>query len=354
MSFFACIFVTMNIFTSKLLAWYSHHKRDLPWRLSKDPYTIWLSEVILQQTRVAQGLPYYERFLAQYPTVKELANASEDEVLKLWQGLGYYSRARNLHKAAKEVAYKQRGIFPNTYKKLLALPGIGPYTASAIASISFDQPTAVVDGNVFRVLARYFDVPLPTNKPEGIRYFQELAQSLIDTKHPGDYNQAIMEFGALQCLPKQPLCGSCPLDDSCQSRANNTVAIRPQKIKAKRVKNRFFHYLVPFDSKQNTLLRKREGKDIWHGLYEFPLLEADRILDETALKSHPNLPPWAINAKWSKFEDEVMAHKLSHQTLHTHFWILEEVEKQLPTPWSDVPNFGVPRLIERFLHKFNR
>ena len=354
MSFFACIFDTMNIFTSKLLAWYAQYKRDLPWRHSNDPYIIWLSEVILQQTRMAQGLPYYERFLAQYPTVKDLANANEDEVLKLWQGLGYYSRARNLHKAAKEVANQQNGIFPNTYKKLIALPGVGPYTASAIASICFDAPTAVVDGNVYRVLARYFDVEIPINKPEGVRYFQELAQSLIDTKKPGIYNQAIMEFGALQCTPKQPLCTSCPLEENCQSRAKNTIGIRPQKIKAKAVKNRFFHYLVPFDSKQNTLLQRREGKDIWHGLYEFPLLEADCILTEKALKSHPDLPTWATTAKWTKFEDKVMTHKLSHQNLHTHFWILEEVEKSLPTPWSDVPNFGVPRLIERFLQNFNR
>ena len=354
MSFFACIFDTMNIFTSKLLAWYAQYKRDLPWRHSKGPYAVWLSEVILQQTRVAQGLPYYERFLAQYPTVKDLANANEDEVLKLWQGLGYYSRARNLHKAAKEVAYQQNGIFPNTYKKLIALPGVGPYTASAIASICFDAPAAVVDGNVYRVLARYFDIEIPINKPEGVRYFQELAQSLIDTKAPGIYNQAIMEFGAMQCTPKQPLCTSCPLEESCQSRANNSVASRPQKIKAKAIKNRFFHYLVPFDSKQNTLLQRREGKDIWHGLYEFPLLEADCILTEKALKSHPDLPAWATTAKWTKFEDEVMRHKLSHQTLHTHFWILEEVEKQLPTPWGDVSNFGVSRLTERFLQKFNR
>ena len=354
MSFFGCIFDTMNIFTSKLLAWFAQYKRDLPWRNSKDPYAIWLSEVILQQTRVAQGLPYYERFLAQFPTVKDLANANEDDVLKLWQGLGYYSRARNLHKAAKVVAYHQNGIFPNTYKKLIALPGIGPYTGSAIASICFDVPAAVVDGNVYRVLARYFDVETPINKPEGVRYFQELAQSLIDTKNPGIYNQAIMEFGAMQCTPKQPLCTSCPLEDSSQSRANNSIASRPQKIKPKAVKNRFFHYLVPFDNEQNTLLQRREGKDIWHGLYEFPLIESDRILSEEILKFNPDLPAWAVSAKWTKFEEKVMIHKLSHQTLHTNFWILEAVEEQLPTPWSDVQNFGVSRLTERFLQKFSR
>lgn len=344
----------MNIFTSKLLTWYGEHKRDLPWRHTKDPYTVWLSEVILQQTRVAQGLPYYERFVDQFPSVKVLANASEDEVLKLWQGLGYYSRARNLHKAAKEVVQYHRGTFPNTYKKLITLPGIGPYTASAIASICFDETIAVVDGNVYRVLSRFFDEETPINQPKGVRLFQELAQSLIDEKNPGIYNQALMEFGALQCTPKKPLCISCPFKNNCQSHVNNTIAQRPQKIKAKSVKNRFFHYLIPFDRQQNTLLNRRAGKDIWHGLYEFPLLESDCILTEKKLKSHPNLPSWAIDAKWTKFEENATTHKLSHQTLHTNFWILEGVEKQLPIPWSEVQNFGVPRLIERFLQKFKR
>ena len=344
----------MNTFTSKLLTWYAGHKRNLPWRHTKDPYTVWLSEVILQQTRVAQGLPYYKRFLKHFPTVQDLANASEDEVLKLWQGLGYYTRARNLHRTAKEVTNLHKGAFPNTYDKLIALPGIGSYTASAVASICFDAPTAVVDGNVYRVLARYFDEQTPINQPKGVRLFRELAQSLMDAKNPGIYNQAIMEFGAIQCTPKQPLCTNCPLSDTCQSRANDTIAMRPQKIKSKAAKNRFFHYLVPLDSNQNTLLYKREGKDIWHGLYEFPLLEADQLLDEKALKSHPKLPDWAATARWIKFEDEVIKHKLSHQTLHTHFWILEGVEQKLPTQWSDVQNVGVPRLIERFLQKFNR
>lgn len=344
----------MNIFTSKLLAWYSIHKRDLPWRNSKNPYSVWLSEVILQQTRVAQGLPYYERFFSAYPKVSALANAHEDEVLKLWQGLGYYSRARNLHKAAKVVAHDYQGVFPDSYKELIKLPGVGPYTASALASICFDEPKAVVDGNVYRVLARYFDIDFPINKPEGVRYFQELAQSLIDTQNPGTYNQALMEFGAMQCKPKQPFCPTCPLAESCQSLANNTITLRPQKLKAKPVKNRFFHYLVPFDNNQNTLLTKRKGKDIWEGLYEFPLLEAEKVLTEKALKSHANLPEWATNANWILFEADIMKHKLSHQTLHAQFWILENVEKDLPIPWEAVQEYGVPRLIDRFLQKFIR
>lgn len=354
MSFFACIFDTMNIFTSKLLGWYAQHKRDLPWRQSIDPYSIWLSEVILQQTRVAQGMPYYQRFLHQFPTVTDLAVANEDDVLKLWQGLGYYSRARNLHKAAKIVLQNHDGIFPNTYNGLLSLPGIGPYTASAIASICFDIPVAVVDGNVFRVLSRYFDIENPINQPAGIRIFQELAQSLLDTNNPGTYNQAIMEFGALQCVPKKPKCSSCPLHEGCLSRANNTILLRPQKLKAAPAKDRYFHYLVPFDTHQNTILIKRRDKDIWQGLYEFPLVEADTILSEESLKSHPSTPIWAANAKWTRFEDKPMRHKLSHQTLHTHFWILEDVSTSLSYPWDSIEKYGVPRLIERFLQKFNR
>ena len=344
----------MNTFTSKLLVWYNIHQRDLPWRHSKNPYAIWLSEVILQQTRVAQGLPYYERFLAKFPTVKDLANAKEDQVLKLWQGLGYYSRARNLHKAAKVVTNNRNGSFPTSYKELLALPGIGPYTASAIASICSNEPKAVVDGNVYRVLARYFDIDLPINKPDGVRYFQELAQSVMDTKIPGIYNQAIMEFGAIQCKPKQPLCHSCPLVETCKSFANDCVSFRPQKIKANPVKSRYFHYLVPFDINHNTLLIKRNKKDIWQGLYEFPLIEADKILTERELKSHPNLPDWATSSNWTLFQDNVMKHQLSHQTLHTHFWIIQNIENKLPVPWEKVNEYGVPRLIDRFLQKFKR
>lgn len=344
----------MNAFTSKLLIWYVENKRNLPWRQTKNPYSVWLSEVILQQTRVAQGLPYYNLFLSKFPTVTDLANANEDEVLKTWQGLGYYSRARNLHKAAKVVVDKYNKTFPSSYNELLKLPGVGPYTASAIASICFDEPSAVVDGNVYRVLSRYFDIDIPINKPQGIKYFQKLAQSLIDENEPGEYNQALMEFGALQCKPKQPLCSVCPLEDSCKSYAANTIPLRPQKIKANPIKKRFFHYLIPLDLDQKTTLNKRIQKDIWQGLYEFPLIEAEKILDESALKSHPNLPNWAIDAKWTKFEDNTTKHKLTHQTLYTDFWILEGVKNNLPTPWADVQKFSVPRLIDRFLQKFDR
>lgn len=344
----------MNTFTSNLLVWYQSNRRQLPWRNTKDPYAIWLSEVIMQQTRVAQGTPYFERFLSRYPTVNDLAHAKEDDVLKLWQGLGYYSRARNLHKAAKEVSFHLDGIFPSSYNALLKLPGVGAYTASAIASICFDESTAVVDGNVYRVLARYFDIDTPINQSKGVRLFQELAQTLIDPHNPGEYNQAIMEFGALQCTPKQPLCTTCPVAGTCQSLQNNSIAERPQKIKAKPAKKRFFHYLIPFDKNNNTLLLKREGKGIWEGLNEFPLIEADSLLDEKQLKAHSNAPSWSKTAKWTLFEEEAVIHKLSHQTLYTHFWILEDIPESFPLPWNAVKDYGVPRLIERFLQKFSR
>lgn len=344
----------MNVFTVKLLEWYAEHKRELPWRQSQNPYVIWLSEVILQQTRIAQGLPYFERFLHAFPSVDKLAHASEDEILKLWQGLGYYSRARNLHKAAKYVTHQLEGVFPSSYENLLSLPGVGPYTASAIASICYQQPTAVVDGNVYRVLARYFGIDTPINHPKGVRLFQELAQSLIDNNVPGDYNQAIMDFGSLQCTPKKPQCSECPLHESCQAYREGTTLDLPQKIKLKQTKKRYFHYLIPFDDNNHTILFRRDQKDIWQGLYEFPLLEGSQLLSETELKAHPDLPSWASTATWTLYQDKAMIHKLSHQELHTHFWVLENVKHPLTVPWEKVKQFGVPRLIERFLQKFKR
>jgi A/G-specific adenine glycosylase len=344
----------MNSFSKKLLIWYKQNKRTLPWRETNIPYNIWLSEIILQQTKVIQGLPYYERFLMNFPTVFDLANAKQDAVLKLWQGLGYYSRARNLHSTAREIALNYNGSFPNNYNDLLKLPGVGPYTASAIASICFNKPNAVVDGNVFRVLARHFDISKPINKHQVIKEFIELASILIDTSCPGEYNQAIMEFGALHCTPKNPKCISCPLNNSCLALLNKTIHERPKKIKANPIKNRFFHYLVPFDKHNNTFLQKREKKDIWEGLYEFPLIEANCQLDESALKIHTNNPGWLKKANWTKFQDKAIIHKLSHQSLHTTYWIIEDVDSKLAIPWEYIQDYPVPRLIERFLDKFNR
>ena len=344
----------MKRFSTKLLGWYALHKRALPWRQTKDPYVVWLSEIMLQQTRVAQGLPYFERFWNDFPTVHDLAQASEDAVLKRWQGLGYYSRARNLHKAAKRVSEQHNGNFPRTFEELIKLPGVGPYTASAIASICFDEVCAVVDGNVYRVLARHFDIDSPINQPTGIKAFQALAQTLIDSKAPGAYNQAIMEFGALHCTPKKPSCTTCPLTDSCLAYAHDRVAERPVKIKAKPVKKRYFHYLIPIDQNNNTLLNKRDQKDIWQGLYEFPLVEAQNMLTVDALQTHDDAPKWAKTANWTKFQEEAVIHKLSHQALYTYFYVIENVDEPLPISWANVADYAVPRLIERFLDKFIR
>ena len=352
--FIARIFVHMRDFVGQLLKWYDVNKREMPWRQNQNPYSVWLSEIILQQTRVAQGTPYFLRFLAQYPTVKDLALAPEDEVLKLWQGLGYYSRARNMRLAAQRIVAQFDGVFPKTQKELQELPGVGPYTASAIASICFDQVTAVVDGNVFRVLARYFDIHQPINQPQGIKLFQELAQSLISSHAPGTYNQAIMEFGSLQCTHRTPNCRSCPLVDGCLSFANKTVEQLPVKIKAKPARNRYFHYLVPLDKQQNTLLSRRESGDIWEGLYQFPLIEAGHALNEKELKRHVALPQWALRARWTAYNDKAIIHRLSHQVLHAHFWIIEDFEQSMPHSWDLVRSKGVPRLIERFLQKFGR
>ena len=344
----------MKRFSTKLLGWYALNKRALPWRQTKDPYVVWLSEIMLQQTRVAQGLPYFELFWNDFLTVYDLAQASEDAVLKRWQGLGYYSRARNLHKAAKLVIEQYNGNFPSTYKELIKLPGVGPYTASAIASICFDEVCAVVDGNVYRVLARHFDIDNPINQTAGIKTFQALAQALIDPKLPGAYNQAIMEFGALHCTPKKPSCTTCPLSDSCLAFAHGRVAELPVKIKAKSVKKRYFHYLIPIDQNNNTLLNKRDQKDIWQGLYEFPLIEAQNMLSIDALQVHIDAPEWAKAANWTKFQEEAVIHKLSHQALHTYFYVIENIDEPLPISWARISDYAVPRLIERFLDKFIR
>ena len=232
------------IFSNRLVTWYLQNKRDLPWRQSINPYTVWLSEIILQQTRVDQGTAYFFKFIEQFPTVYNLANASEEEVLKLWQGLGYYSRARNLHSAANYIVNELNGKFPTTYSEILKLKGVGDYTASAIASICFNEPTAVVDGNVYRVLARYFGISTPINSTSGIKEFKKLAQELIVEDIPGTFNQAIMEFGACMCKPQNPDCFNCPLNDSCVALSNNTIAQLPVKINKTKVRKRYFNYLV--------------------------------------------------------------------------------------------------------------
>jgi A/G-specific adenine glycosylase len=341
-------------FSKKILAWYNQNKRELPWRNTKDPYKIWLSEIMLQQTRVAQGLPYYKKFVNAFPTVFDLAKAPEEKVLKLWQGLGYYSRARNMHFTAKTIVKDFGGEFPNTYKDLLKLKGVGDYTASAIASISFNEPEPVVDGNVYRVLSRYFGVDIPINSSEGIKYFKKLAREVMYVQDIRDYNQGIMEFGAIQCAPKKPYCLHCPLNDGCVALKQNRIHELPVKLKKTKVRNRFFNYLVVVDSKNRTLLEQRLGKGIWQNLYQFPLLESDNEIELDKLKIEA-LPILNINeaADVYLFNDKSIVHKLSHQHLHTKFWILQ-MNKEISggIPWKEITNFPVPVLIADFIKTF--
>lgn len=342
------------IFSKTLTCWYSNNKRNLPWRETQEPYKIWLSEIILQQTQVKQGLPYYEAFVNTYPTVFELAKAKESEVLKLWQGLGYYSRARNLHATAKYVAYTLRGKFPNNYKELLKLKGIGDYTASAIASICFNETSAVVDGNVYRVLSRYFGIDTPINSSKGAKEFKALAQELIDRKDPATFNQAIMEFGATQCKPKNPDCMFCPFNDTCVAYNKGKIDELPVKLKKLKVKQRYFNFLVFLSEDKQTLLEKREGKGIWQNLYQFPLIETKQNLEyETFLevvKEHPLLKDKLFNI--IQYNDTPKVHKLSHQHLNTTFWIVTVDSVENGIAFENITNYPVPILIGKFIEWF--
>jgi A/G-specific adenine glycosylase len=345
-------------FSGKILEWYHQNKRTLPWRETLDPYRIWLSEIILQQTRVAQGTPYYLRFLETFPTVGHLASASEEEVLKLWQGLGYYSRARNLHASAKMVVNDYSGEFPNNYKELLKLKGVGDYTASAISSICFNEAQAVVDGNVYRVLARYFGVDLPINSSKGIKYFKTLAQEVMHTKDIRNYNQGIMEFGAMQCTPQKPYCLHCPLSDSCVALQKGRVDQLPVKLKKTKVRIRYFNYLIPIYKDINgnrfTSLKQREGKGIWQNLWEFPLLESKTVLELNDLtKRYKEVLKIDEPVELIEYNESIIVHKLSHQHLHTKFWIVntnDDFANMVPV--EKVTEFPVPVLIADFIKAF--
>tara|TARA_A100001391_G_scaffold203698_1_gene196775 strand:- start:204 stop:1268 length:1065 start_codon:yes stop_codon:yes gene_type:complete len=343
-------------FSKKLIVWYLQNKRDLPWRNTNNPYHIWLSEIMLQQTRVLQGLPYYLKFIEAYPKVENLANAPEDEVLKLWQGLGYYSRARNLHATAKMVANEMNGTFPNNYKDLLKLKGVGDYTASAIASISFNQPEAVVDGNVYRVLSRFFGISTPINSTAGQKEFKQLAQELIDKEQPGTFNQAIMEFGARYCVPQSSDCENCIFNDSCVAFQQKKVAQLPVKIKSKSVKQRFFNYLVILSENERTVLQQRNGKGIWHKLYEFPLIETSKEIEVSELQELPQFQDFSekMNIRnISLYNQEAVVHKLSHQHLNTRFWIIETLdETESSVAISEIESYAVPVLIANFVSEF--
>ena len=309
-------------FTNLLIEWYLQKKRDLPWRNTTNPYPIWLSEIILQQTRVAQGMPYFYAFLESFPTVKELAIADEQQVLKLWQGLGYYSRARNLHQTAQYIANELDGVFPNSYAGLIQLKGIGEYTASAIASFAYNEPVPVVDGNVFRVVSRYFGIESDISTGKTKKEFTALAAELLPKEQPALFNQAIMEFGAMHCTPKNPDCENCIFNSSCVALQKGLVGQLPFKSKKIKIRKRYFNYIVLQDKKGNTKIQQRTDKGIWHNLYEFPLFET------TQEEGFETIAPLIKND--TDFGDSVVSiqeanpisliHKLSHQHLYIKFW----------------------------------
>ena len=341
-------------FDKELISWYLDNKRDLPWRATKDPYHIWLSEIILQQTRVEQGKPYYFKFLEAFPDVFSLANASEEEVLKLWQGLGYYSRARNLLFTARYIAFELGGKFPSSYKELVKLKGVGDYTAAAIASICYDEAQAAVDGNVYRVLARIFGIDTPTNSGPGIKQFRHLAQDLISKEDPANFNQALIEFGSEQCKPRNPLCVSCPFAVKCIAFNQDRIAALPVKLKKLKVKTRHFNYLVYISEEGKTIMNQRRGKGIWEGLYEFPLVET---ASEASLQNLvEEIPSTYAEIKEGPvlFNDLPIVHKLTHQHIYTKFWILEcEKLSQGALPFAEVNKLPVPVLIENFIDTFD-
>lgn len=309
------------IFSNRLIKWYLRNKRSLPWRDTIDPYSIWLSEIMLQQTRVAQGLSYFLSFKTHFPSVNDLAKASEEDVLKLWQGLGYYSRARNLHATAKYVADELDGVFPDNFKDLLKLKGVGEYTAAAIASFCYNEAVPVVDGNVFRVLARYFDIETDITHPSAKKEFAALAAQLLPVSDAATFNQAIMEFGALQCVPQNPDCSVCVFNDSCLALKLDKVKQLPVKSKKAKARIRHFNYLVAEDSFGNTQIGKRVEKGIWQNLYDFPLLETDNVapMDIVSEELETNYFNGNEIVSVADFECDII-HKLSHQHLHIKFW----------------------------------
>lgn len=340
-------------FSRGLIKWYNLNKRDLPWRSENDPYLIWLSEVILQQTQVAQGLAYYQRFIQKYPTVTRLARAKEDEVLKLWQGLGYYSRARNLHAAAKFIQTEYRGVFPAAYGQIRALKGVGDYTAAAIASFAYGLPHAVVDGNVYRVLSRLFGIEAAIDLPGSKKIFQQLADELLDKKQPGLYNQAIMEFGSQYCRPVNPDCDNCIFAARCAAYKTNKVALLPQKAKKIKVKTRYFSYLVVVDPRQQVLVNRRGENDIWQGLYEFHLVETQNEIAAGELLARSDVQELIGRSYSLKYSSGLYKHVLTHQHLYARFYVIGAgrafAPKQKTIALRDLQKLAFSRLTEKFL-----
>lgn len=345
-------------FASILERWYETHGRELPWRETRDPYAIWVSEVILQQTRVAQGLGYYERFMGRFPNVRALAEAEEDEVMRMWQGLGYYSRARNMRAAAREVVERHGGEFPKEYVEVRGLKGVGDYTAAAVCSFAWGMPYAVVDGNVYRVLARVFGIEDAVDSGKGRKVFVELAEELLDRERPGLYNQAIMDFGALCCTPKAPGCEGCPLEGMCVARAEGRVAELPVKGGRGKVTERFFHY-VDVRCGEWRLLRRREGKDIWRNLYEYPLVETTGKVDWGVVAEEVGRRGWLEGAREVRLERvvEMPKHVLSHRVVYAWFYVVEVerlpegMEGFVAVREEELGRYAVSRLIEMYREK---
>jgi A/G-specific adenine glycosylase len=340
-------------FSKTLINWYSVNKRSLPWRETQTPYFIWLSEIILQQTQVKQGWPYYTKFTVNFPSIFDLAEAKEEDVLNLWQGLGYYSRARNLHSSAKYVVENLNGVFPSTYDDIKKLKGVGDYTASAIASICFNEKTAVVDGNVYRVLARIFGIETPINSTNGIKEFKVLAQELLDKKQPATFNQAIMDYGSQVCKPKQPLCSDCVFNAKCIAFNTNKVNELPVKIKKTKVTTKFFNFLVIIND-DNVVLEKRIGKGIWQNLYQFPLYNSLSEVDTSEIYSYIKRELELKDFDVSLYNQVPVVHKLSHQHLYTKFWVVNTSEKcKNSIKINKLHDFPVPVLIANFIKSFN-
>lgn len=337
----------MEDFSILIQKWYHENARDLPWRHENDPYKIWLSEIILQQTRVEQGLSYFLKLVKNYPTVKDLALATEDQVLNDWQGLGYYSRARNLHATSKIIHFQLKGEFPKDYKSVLALKGIGEYTAAAICSFAYQLPHAVVDGNVYRVLSRLLNIEVPIDSAQGKKMFKLAAAELLDHEHPDIHNQAIMELGALVCTPQKPSCLSCPVREKCLSKAANNQLNLPVKEKKIKVRHRYFHYFIP--EKGDILLKKRGKNDIWQGLYDFPCLEydADNEINQTDVQE--------MGFKILNLEAK-LKHLLTHQRITATFWKvsrndLSRNDGYNPVNIKDIEGYPMPQLLIRYLEK---
>lgn len=342
-------------FSAELINWYHNNKRDLPWRHTTDAYIIWLSEIILQQTRVEQGMPYFHRFAEKYPTVTAFAAAHEDEVLRLWQGLGYYSRGRNMLKTAQLVQEKYNGQFPVKYDELIKLKGIGEYTAAAISSFSANEARAVVDGNVYRVLARYFGVDEPINSPKGKKMFQQLANELLNKEQSATYNQAIMEFGAMLCKPKNPACGICPVHMDCVAFKTNATTYLPVKLKTVKIRKRFFNYMLISDGKK-ILMNKRGEGDIWANMYDLPLIETPELMETVEVLKLPQMEDFGRNIAL-KDNTAIIKHVLTHQHLFIRFFVLKDFPEKLQENWfyTDVDkleNLALPKAIFIFIKYF--